>query len=268
MATYEWPEALDLVLRALAEQSVRDFEVIVADDGSGPQTQAVVERWRSASWLAIGHVWQPDEGWRKTRILNLAALAAQGEYLLFLDGDCLPRRRLIESVIRAALPGWFLAGKRVMLGREVSERILAEAIPVWRWSTPTLLARLWRDIGRPGLILPLRDRRRPWRLGQPEFRPPYDAYGFLFGVHRRHFEQVNGFDLRFQGWGGEDEDLACRLRRSGIRCGWAGPRSTLLHLWHERSGPSSNRPLLHETLASDRVEAVVGLRELQAQLTA
>jgi len=103
VATFEWPRALDVVLHALAEQRDRDFSVVVADDGSGEETAQAVERWRGE--LALSHVWQENEGFLKARLLNRAALAADGEYLLFLDGDCVPRRGLTASVRRAALPG-------------------------------------------------------------------------------------------------------------------------------------------------------------------
>ena len=265
VSTYEWPEALDVVLAALADQSEPAFEIVVADDGSGVQTGTVIDRWTGLFADRLTRVWQPDQGFRKARILNLAALTARGAYLLFLDGDCIPRRRYVESVLRAALPGWFLAGKRLNLGADLSQRVLQERLPVWRWSAATWLVRAPRDVGRPGLMLPLRDRRRPWRRGQPEFSPPYDGYGFLFGVARDDFERVNGFDLRFHGWGGEDVEIATRLRRIGLNCGWPGPRSTVLHLWHPaRKGTTkSNTPLVEATAASASVEAVEGLRELR-----
>jgi len=77
LATYERPEVLDLVLRVLAAQEGAPFEVIVADDGSGEEVAGVVERWRGR--FDLQHVWQPDEGFRKARALNLAALAARGD---------------------------------------------------------------------------------------------------------------------------------------------------------------------------------------------
>ena len=126
------------------------------------------------------------------------------------------------------------------------------------------------EFRRPGLLLPLRDRRRPWRAGQAEFRPPYNGYGFLFAAARSDFERVNGFDMRFVGWGQEDEDIAARLRHAGLKCGWAGPSSTLIHLWHEsridRARP--NDRLLEETRECEREEAVDGLRELSLQQVA
>jgi glycosyltransferase involved in cell wall biosynthesis len=275
VVTYEWPSALDVVLEALSEQTDPAFEVVVADDGSGPETAAVVARWQSTFAERLRHVWQPDEGWRQGRNRNIGALEARGDYLVFLDGDCLVRSGFLEAVRRAALPGWFLAGKRLHLSERLSQKVLEMHLPVWRWSTlrwllatPGELLTSHREAGRPGVLIPLRDRRRPWRVGQPEFSPPFDAYGFFFGVHRTDLERANGFDMRFVGWGGEDEDLAARLRRMGLRCGWPGPRATLLHLWHTaRKGEMpSNRPLVDATKAAVHVEALEGLHELEAEV--
>jgi len=277
VATYEWPEALDLVLRALSEQSDTRFEVVVADDGSGSATRAVVQDWQAMFGGRFVHSWQPDIGYRRARSLNLGALSATARYLVFLDGDCLPRRRFVEAIRRAALPGWFLASKRLNLSAQLSRRVLEERVPVWRWSAlrwlltaPREVLTAPREIGRPGLLLPVRDRRRPWRPGQLEFAPPFDGYGFFFGVIRDDLERVSGFDMRFTGWGGEDVDLATRLRRAGLKCGWPGAHATVLHLWHpeRKGGTTSNAGLVQETEASERVEAVEGLRQLARELDA
>ena len=114
VVTYEWPEALDLVLLALSEQSNPEFEVVVADDGSGAPTAAVVESWRGHFGDDLIHAWQPDRGFRRARVLNLGATLATGEHLVFIDGDSLPRRDFVRSIRRALLPGWFLAGKRLI----------------------------------------------------------------------------------------------------------------------------------------------------------
>ncbi len=263
VATYEWPEALDAVLFALSEQSDRDFEVVVADDGSGPETAATVERWSDRFGGRLRHVRQDDAGYRLARVKNLGARASSGDFLAMIDGDSVPRRGFVEAMRTSALPGWFLGGKRLELSRELSGRVLSERLPVHRWS----LGRWLRERAHvcPLAALTPRDRRRPGRNGLPEFVPHTERYGFLFGVHRQDFDRVNGFDMRYEGWGEEDIDLAVRLRRLGLRCGWPGPQGTLLHLWHEsRKGPRPNIGLLEETRSSDRLEAVSGLRELDA----
>lgn len=275
VATYEWPEALDVVLEALSDQRERTFEVIVADDGSGADTRAIVDRWRSVFDGKVVHSWQPNAGYRRARSLNLAVLGAAGDYLVVLDGDCLARRGCIEAVRRAAVPGWFLASKRLNMSAELSRRVLEQHVPVWRWSAgrwfataPREVLSAPREVARPGLLLPVRDRRRPWRPEQPDFAPPFDGYGFFFGVERRDLERVNGFDMRFEGWGGEDVDLAVRLRRAGLRCGWPGAGATVLHLWHteQKGRTTSNRQLVEESDSSSRLEAVEGLRELALEL--
>jgi glycosyltransferase involved in cell wall biosynthesis len=275
VTTYEWPEALDAVLRSLADQSDSDFEIVVADDGSGPETENVVEAWQSRLGERVRHARQPDLGYRRARALNLGALTASGEYLVFLDGDCLVRSRFVGASRKAALPGWFLASKRLNLSADLSRRVLGERIPVGRWSAlgwmlraPHELVSAPRNSARPGVLVPLRDRRRPWRPRQPEFTPPYDGYGFFFGLSRTDFVRVNGFDMRFEGWGGEDVDIAIRLQRIGLRCGWPGPRATVLHLWHppRKRSVSANGPLLAQTREGDRTSAVDGLKELAADL--
>jgi glycosyltransferase involved in cell wall biosynthesis len=262
VATYEWPEALDAVLRGLADQSDRDFDVVVADDGSGAATGELVGAW--AEHLSLRHVRQEDQGYRLARVRNLGAQAAGGDVLVFIDGDTVPRRHFVRAVRRAAVPGWFAAGKRLMLGRELTERVLADRVPIQRWSFPHWALHGGRSA--PLRALTPRDRRRPGRDGLPEFVPHADGYGFMLGVSRVDFERVNGYDARFAGWGGEDVDMAVRLRRAGLRCGWPGPQGTLLHLWHDERKPAvrPNDPLLRETEASDRIEAIEGLRQLSA----
>jgi glycosyltransferase involved in cell wall biosynthesis len=260
VATYEWPQALEAVLRSLADQSDPDFELVVADDGSGPATSQLVHA--CAEHLPLSYVRQEDEGYRLARVRNLGALEATGDFLVFLDGDVVPRRQFVRVIREAAREGWFLAGKRLLLGRELTERALAAPLPIQRWSLPHWA--LHHQHAHPLAALTPRDRRRPGRDGLPEFVPHADGYGFLLGVSRADFERVNGYDARFAGWGGEDVDMAVRLHRAGLRCGWPGPQATLLHLWHETRTPSvrPNDRLLAETRSSQRVEAVDGLRQL------
>ena len=266
VSTYEWPEALDAVLRGFANQADDAFELVVADDGSGAATAEVVDRWRISLGDRLSHVWQDDAGFRLARVRNFGFLAARGDYLVFVDGDCIPRRGFIASIRRAASPGWFLAGKRVHVGPALSRAVLDNRIPIERWSTASLLRRR-REI-HAWLDLTPRDRRRPWRPSLPDFVPRGNAYGFLMAMSRSDFEAVNGFDMRYVGWGEQDVDLAVRLRRLGLRSGWAGPRSTMLHLSHESNMPLERETwwLLQETIRDARISAVAGLRELRTEL--
>ena len=267
VSTYEYPGALDAVLRALSDQSESDFEVVVADDGSGPETEALVNAWlRSFGDDRLRHVRQPHEGFRVARVRNLGALVARGAYLAFLDGDCVPRRHLVRALLRSVHPSWFACTYRFDLSPALTRSILDGELPVHRWSLVTWARRLGREEGSLAWLTP-RDRRRVGRSGTPGFAPPLNNYGFLH-VSRADFERANGYDARYEGWGAEDTDLGMRLLRLGLRCGWPGPQATLFHLWHEsrKDRTRAYKPKLQETRSGSRAEAIVGVRELAVEL--
>ena len=134
VSTYEWPEALDAVLFGLSEQTDTRFDVVVADDGSGPETAGVVSRWRDVLGGRLRHVRQEDDGFRLARVKNLGAQAATGDFLAMIDGDAVPRRGFVAAMRKSAVAGWFVAGKRLELDQELSHRVLSERLPVHRWS--------------------------------------------------------------------------------------------------------------------------------------
>jgi GT2 family glycosyltransferase len=264
VSTYESAEPLHAVLWGLAEQSDPGFVLVVADDGSGSDKKAVVDRWRSRFGERLLHVWQPDEGFRLARVLNLGALAVDADYFAFMHGESIPRRNFVRAIRACIRPGWFVAGRRVDLSAALTARVLEQRLPVHRWGMLDWLR--VRHEASPIAALTRRDRRRVGVTGVPEFSPHNRTYGYLLGVGRRDFERVDGYDVRFVGWGEEDVDIATRLRRIGLRCGHAGPDGTLVHLWHESEIPAErpNWYLLQETEQSDRVEAIGGLREVAA----
>jgi glycosyltransferase involved in cell wall biosynthesis len=262
VSTYEWPEALDAVLRSLADQSDRRFQVIVADDGSGATTANVTASWRPIFGTRLLHVWHRHEGPRQALARNRGGLAATGRYLVFLDGDSIPRRHFVRAMRATARAGWFVAGRKVQLSAALTERVLKDGVPVHR---RTLYGWLRQRGGAPLDVLTPRDRRRVGTRRCPEFEPRDRAYGFLLGMTRSDFRRVNGFDTRFVGWGEEDVDIAVRLRRLGLRCGHAGPKATVLHLWHPpRAEPDRpNWLLLQQTESNGVVEALEGLGEVE-----
>ena len=267
VSTYEWPAALDAILRALADQTDADFDVVVADDGSGSTTADVVERNRESFGDRLVHVWQPDEEFRLARVRNLGTLAG-GEYLVFLDGDCVPRQGFVRAMKRAARPGWFVAGRHMWLSRTLTEQVLAGRAPAHRWSTARWFVRE-RKHARGLRVLTPRDRRGVGNARVPEFEPHNRSYGAGLGVSRADFMAVDGYDMRYVGWGDEDVDLAVRLRRLGLRCGHAGPDAALLHLWHptRKVRDRPNWYMLQETERSSRIVAMEGVGVLERELS-
>ena len=266
VATYNRPDALDAVLRSLARQSDGNFEVLVADDGSRPDTAAVVVQWQGRIGRRLVHVWHPDDGFRLAEIRNRAILAASGTYCIFLDGDCLARRDFVAAHRALAERGWFVTGNRVLLSRELTQRVLSESLAAERWSVPQwLAARLSRRINRlaPLVLLPLGPLRkaqaRAWR----------GARGANIGIWRSDLIAVDGFDSGFAGWGREDSDLFVRLIRAGVRRKDGRHATGVLHLWHpeeDRARLSQNEQRLAEVLVSDRIAASKGLSALRGEM--
>ncbi len=127
VATYNRADALDAVLRSLSRQTDRRFEVVVADDGSGPATAALVESWRQLLGVFLTHVWHEDRGFRAAEIRNRAVLNAGGEICIFLDGDCIVRPDFVATHRRLAERGWFVAGNRTLLSPQLTERSCAKS---------------------------------------------------------------------------------------------------------------------------------------------
>lgn len=261
--TYNRPDALDAVLRSLSQQSDADFEVLVADDGSGEDTASVVAAWQGRVGRRLSHVWHPDEGFRLAEIRNRAIVAAAGSYCIFLDGDCLARRSFIAAHRSLAERGWFVTGNRVLVSRELSQRILRERLTAERWrNSRWLLARLGGKVNRVvplfSLALgPLRKFcRRKWR----------GARGANIGIWRSDLLAVDGFDSSFSGWGREDSDLFVRLIRAGVRRKDGRWATGVLHLWHpeaDRSRLQANDRRLNEIIAGTSTVAAKGLSKLR-----
>ncbi len=259
VSTYNREDALDAVLRALSRQSDGNFEIIVADDGSGPATARVVGDWTARGAVPIRHVWHEDCGFRLSEIRNRGIQASAGKYLVFIDGDCLARRHFVASHRRLAEPGWFVTGTRILLSRKLTDRVLHEALEPERWGfANSLVHRAHRDLNRllPLLTLPIGFMRK---LSAHRWQ---GARGSNMAFWRHDLETVDGFDAAFSGWGREDSDIFIRLMRAGIRRKDGRFATGVLHLWHrdaDRSRLADNDRQLDDVLRSTRVRARCGL---------
>ena len=140
VATYNRDDALAAVLRSLSRQTDTDFELIVADDGSGTATARVITEWATHLPVPVKHVWHPDRGFRLAEIRNRAIRASAGRYCVFLDGDCIARPDFVAAHRRLAEPGWFVTGNRILLSRELTERILRAGLEPEKWGFANWIA--------------------------------------------------------------------------------------------------------------------------------
>jgi glycosyltransferase involved in cell wall biosynthesis len=259
VTTYNRPDALRAVLAGLLAQQTQSFEILVADDGSRDDTRQTVAAVAHASAAPIRHVWQEDRGFRAGAARNRAAAQARGDYLLFLDGDCIPRPDWLSRHLRLAERGWMVAGNRVLLGEAFTRDALARQLPLHVWS----LAQWRRERARGAVNRTLPLRRIP--LG-PLRKLAAGRWQRIrtcnLGLWRNDFDAVNGFDEAFEGWGFEDSDLAVRLLNRGVRRKEGGFATAVLHLWHrenDRRFEGENWDRLQQRIASRAVRATVGL---------
>ncbi|MEO8748524.1 MAG: glycosyltransferase family 2 protein [Rhodanobacter sp.] len=205
--TYNWPEALELVLRALAAQTELPFEVIVTDDGSQPATRDCLLRLAPDYPTRLVHLWQPDEGARMSRARNRAIAAAQGDYLVLLDGDMIVERHFIADHRVFARRGCFVQGSRVLSNAALAERMLTHA----------------RSRPMPNFFSRGIERRRHTlrlpALAYWSTRPGMRQGGIKscnMAFWRDDLLRINGFNEAMTGWGREDTELAMRAFHAGL----------------------------------------------------
>ncbi len=268
VTTYNREDALDAALRALARQTDRDFEIVVADDGSRAETARVVASWASRLAMPMKHVWHAHDGFRGGEIRNRGIRASSGKLCIFLDGDCLARDDFVATHRRLAEPGWFVTGNRILLSQALTEAVLAEGLAAETWNFAALIREHRRDGANrllPALRLPLgllrKFPRRNWRGAQT----------CNLAVARSDLDRIDGFDASYTGWGLEDSDLVVRLLHAGVRRKDGRFATGVLHLWHtpnDRTKFAANQALLDAVIHGDRVRALRGLSLLANEAAA
>ncbi|MFC5050153.1 glycosyltransferase [Rubritalea spongiae] len=128
ISTYNHPKWLQKTLWGYANQSYSNFEIIIADDGSDERTKTVIDQAKHELKQPIKHVWHEDNGFQKSAILNKATIASSGEYLIFTDGDCVPRQDFIATHLAHAQQGHILSGGYCKLPMQLSKDITRDDI--------------------------------------------------------------------------------------------------------------------------------------------
>lgn len=235
--TYNWPEALRLVLLSLAAQTYRNFEIVVADDGSGEETRMVIEAFAAGSPVPVRHVWQEDDGFRRTKILNAAIRSCHGSYLVFLDGDCITQPDFLARHHALSQPNHLITGNRIMLQKALSAELCASGI--WDYDIfrrKALGYRVRKDISK---ILPLFVKLPCSRLRDYRGFVWRRIRGCNLACWKDDAHAIGGYNENMTGWGDEDCEFVFRMQHRGVirRSGAWG--TEVLHLWHEEADKSS-----------------------------
>ncbi len=261
VSTYNRPDALLEVLRGLAGQCTDRHEVIIADDGSSPvavqKILAELPRFR----CSVRHVWHPDVGFTLSRVRNLGVLACHADYLVFMDGDCVPSSHFVASHEALAAPEFFVNGSRVLLSESLTRKIITGqadfADVTWltwlRWRLAGDVNKLIHLIQLPDLAL-RRESHFRWKR----------IRGCNIGVWRKDYLLINGFDESFTGWGHEDADFVLRLHNAGVQRKNGFCSTEVYHLWHpesSRSEATSNRERVTLRIKTGVIRAEKGVDE-------
>lgn len=259
ITTYNWPEALCVTLYTVIKQSIKDFEVIIADDGSGPETVRVIKEIIGPAHLRWVHVRHHDKGIRQARIKNLGVKYSNGDYLIFIDHDVVLHPNFIEDHVSNIERGCFLQGKRAFLPERYTKNVLKN-----RYFVP------------PSPFLPKLENRknalRCPRLGRMLSRVKKfqtTLRGCNFSLTKSDFVRTDGYDETFdQLWGREDSDICYRLFHCGMRIKNLGFSALQYHLFHNviknRQEDRLDQELL-KIIKEKRKRAVIGFSKLSSE---
>ena len=257
--TYNRSDALLAVLRGLAAQCGPDDAVVIADDGSRSEHVQALKQGLPRFACPVRHVWHPDTGFTAARARNLGAAHADADYIVFMDGDCVPNPHFVRHHKLLAAPGFFVNGSRVLLSERLSAQVAAGRVDLQGLrAADWLRLRLSGDVNKLAQLVrwpgaPLRTETRfRWK----------GIRSCNFGVWYGDLRAVNGFDESFSGWGHEDADLVLRLHNhgNGRRNGFFG--TEVFHLWHRensRGNEGVNRERVLQRQGSGIVRAQAGL---------
>lgn len=206
ISTYNWPEALNVVLKSAAVQTVFPDEILIADDGSGDETQILIKKYQQEMSIPVKHFWQEDQGFRKSEILNKAVAATTADYIVQVDGDCIMHRDFVKDHLDLLNPGVYLFGSRVNIQPAAVDKILKqENVEFSNFSAD--IKNKTRNLRFPYL----RNRYKETSQFSGKVR------GCNLSYWRSDFIAVNGYNEEIKGWGREDSELILRMLNNGVK---------------------------------------------------
>lgn len=247
--TYNNPTALERIFEEILQGSEAPHEIVIADDGSDERTRELIDAWRKKFPFPLLHAWQEKKGYRRSRILNLAISLSSGDYIVFIDGDCIPGHHFVRDHRLVAEEGCFVQGRRSYIAESMVQPFLAKKVGLLGIAM------------RGKLEGPFKAVRLPFPLvfKNQELK---SILGCNLGIWRRDLDLVNGYDESYEGWGAEDSDLAARLYHCGRQRKFVYGRCQLYHLNHpklSRNRYDNNKAMLQKTLETKKTRCENGL---------
>ncbi|MEY4281914.1 MAG: hypothetical protein RLZ39_1326 [Bacteroidota bacterium] len=258
VSTYNWEKALAQTLLSIAQQTRLPDQIIIADDGSGMDTQNTINQFKEKHpHLTITHVWHEDDGFRLASIRNKAILQANVDYILQIDGDIILEKHFIADHIRFAEEGYFVTGSRLLLNEKITQSILKSGVVPYK-------ALRWKGTNFFNTFrVPFVTKWLQYSY-KTNGRHQYYVKGCHLAFWKKDLLMVNGYNEDFVGWGQEDTDLSIRLINGGLRKKFLKFGAIEYHLFHKiasRNQLSNNNLLLDKAIAEKQIRCNKGLSQ-------
>lgn len=256
ITTYNWPEALELVLLSALKQQVLPDEIIIADDGSSIETKNLVEKFVENSQVPIIHSWQEDEGFRAAKSRNKAIAKATSEYIVLIDGDMIVSENFIKEHKSHAQKSCFIQGSRVIVTQEASKALLDKKEIFLNFFTKGIKNKL--NSIHSNLLVRLFTNYSTNHKGIKTCNMSF---------YKSECLKVNGFNEDFVGWGREDSEFVERLYNSGIKRKNIKFNCIAYHIWHQENSRASlkeNDDILEETTKNKKNWCENGINKYNA----
>lgn len=225
--TYNWPEALELLLLSIKDQTYLPNEVIVADDGSKKETTALIKKFQSEFPIPLIHVWHEDNGNQKPKIMNKAIAQAKYDYIIEIDGDIIMHKNFVKDHLKYAKKGQYLFGSRVNIQKSILATIFKNKITNFNIFSKGIKKRL-RTLRIPIFMY----FEKEHHIISKKLR------GCNMSFWREDFIKINGFNEGLVGWGVDDSEMIQRLHNIGIVGKRLKHTGIAFHIYHKEQDKS------------------------------
>lgn len=240
ISTYNWPEALELILKSILVQTLLPDEILIADDGSSEKTKTLIDVFKHKIDRPLIHIWHKDIGFRKAIILNKAIAKAKGDYIIQIDGDCILHKHFIKDHISKSQEKCYLYGSRVNIQKSYLEKLFKT-----QQINFTVFSKAIKKRGRAIHSLKLSHLYKK----RIKFSKKYRGCNASF--FKQDLININGYNENFNGWGREDSELALRLQNNNIFSKRLKNCAIVYHIWHNTKSKSQltkNNNIQNETI--------------------
>lgn len=253
IAFYNRIDFLQLILAGFERQTFMDFEIVIADDGSSEESVSELKKIIKGSPLNIKHVWHEDRGFRKNKIMNKALLESSTDYLIFIDGDCIPHKEFVREHFENKGKGLCLTGRRVNLSEKISSKLTSEIIKKG-YLEKNFFTFLFSGISGHSNYIEKGIYIKSKILRELLNKKNRGLLGCNFSIHKNDLLSINGFDERYEGPAiGEDSDIQFRLELSNIKIKSLANTAIQFHLYHKIQTRSETNLELFKEVQKSRI---------------